>query len=631
MAKFNNTDIRNDLMIENEDLYIFPISEPVYTFLEKVWSSFCNKMVALVFPNQENIFDHSVFEVIKGHETQIVASSTHFKMKEMIGNQKNNKDIQDFIKKTKPIAFSDPQNESVKILQRAIAKYSHMQRPEVEIISLRHEDKLHPNLKVLLTETMRYAVGIPLIVKENPIGVLWGIRRRKLTEEQIQELTTQLHTLFDVIEYVIALEIDRKGDPYFARKNIEKSDTTSTIHHLMYTLQQGQLDPVTSIVAYSHSYNMMYRLDASYIVPTSNGFSVSLKHFAPEQMNDKKKIILTIPGFFCRRSVMDKVSKEMSLRYGYRVFSMDMRGRSRYTLPKKSSEKYSWTMDDYIQDDFPAVLKWIIDNYPDHEVVVMGHSMGGMIPRFYTSSYDRIKSMPGKDDRIDPYKYITGIVAITSPNYIDMDSPLFGLEMIKSGFKFLSNRMVYDMLFNIVSFPMKNTLTTIDLNSFFKFILNLHSSLRQFSFQISTKIVNLNDFVGYKQISPPEWYFLVEDVFCEESVKVILQFIRSQLSHENGFYSYDGTINYTKELENINLPIFTIVGSIDKIVPASTIRNFNKNVPHKKVAEFEQGHLGIIFHQPTVEEICRQTQEWIIEIETEKMKKLNSANLATIN
>ncbi len=610
MTKFNNTDIRNGLMVNIDDVYIFPISENVYSYLEKIWSSFVNKMVALTFPNDENIFDHSVFEVIQGIDTKIVASSTHFKMKEMIGN-KVNKDIQEFISKTRSIPLSDEKNESSKILKKAVLSYSHMNRPSVEIINLRSDDRVHPNLKNLLTETMRYAIGIPLIVKENPIGILWGIKRKKLTEDQKRDLTLQLHTLFDVIEYIVALEVDRKGDPYFARKNIEKSDTTSSIHHLLYTLQKGQRDPVTSIVAHSHVYNMMYRLDASYIVPTTGGYSVSLKHIAPEQLNEKKIVILMIPGFFCRRSVMDKLSREMALRYGYRVYSMDMRGRSRYTLPP-DGKRTSWTMDDYIQDDFPAVLQWIKSQHPDEDVVVMGHSMGGMIPRFYTAAYDRIISMPGKEDRINPHNLIKGIISITSPNYINLDSPLFGLDIIKNGFKFFSNRMVYDMLFNIVSFPVKNTLTTIDLNSFFKFILNLHSSLRQFSFQISTKIVNLNDFVGYKQITPPEWYFMVEDVFCEESIKVILQFIRSQLSHENGFYSYDGDLNYTKEMEKLNTPVFSIAGTLDKIVPLSTIEDIMElPIPNKKLETFEQGHLGIIFHQETVNKICKLTDDWI--------------------
>lgn len=614
MTKFNNTDIRNGLMVDAEDLFIFPISSEVYSFLEKVWSSFVNKMVGLNFPNQENIFDHAVFEVIKGSEIQIVASATHFKMKELIG-QKQNKDIQDFISKTKPIPLNDEKNQSTKIIQRAILDYSHMRRPSVEFVDLRKQSNLHPHLKMLLTETMRYAVGIPLIVKENPIGILWGIRRKMLTEEQKRDIISQLHTFFDVIEYVVGLEVDRKGDEYFARKNIEKADTTSSIHHLLYTIQPGQKEPVTSIIAHSHSYNMMYRLDASYIVPTTNGYSVSLKHFAPEQLNDSKSIVLTIPGFFCRRSIMDKLSREMALRYGYRVFSMDMRGRSRYTLPK-DAKKSSWTLDDYIYDDFPAVIQWIVKNFPGHDIIVMGHSMGGMIPRFYSSSYDLIKRMPGKENRIDPNKHIRAIVSITSPNYIDLGTNLFGLGMLRNGTQMIPNRAIYDMLFNLVSFPVRNTLATIDLNRFFKFILNLHSSLRQFSFQVSTKMVNLNDFVGYRQITPAEWYFLVEDVFCEESTKVIMQFIRSQLSHENGFYSYDGSINYTKEMENLRIPTYTVVGTVDKIVPPATTEGIYNipSIPNQKIDYFEQGHLGIVFHQETVNQICKEAHAWISEL-----------------
>ncbi|MCB1176679.1 MAG: alpha/beta fold hydrolase [Leptospiraceae bacterium] len=612
MTKFNNTDIRNGLMVESDDLYIFPVGSEVYGFLEKVWSSFVNKMVGLTFPNQEHIFDHAVFEVIQGHEIKIVASATHFKMKEAIGDTQS-KDIQDFISKTKSIPLNDEKNQSAKILQRAIMAYSHMDRPEVEFVDLRKQSNLHPHLKMLLTETMRYSVGIPLIVKENPVGILWGIRRRMLTEDQKRDIVSQLHTLFDVIEYVIGLEVDRKGDEYFARKNIEKADTTSSIHHLLYTVQPGQKDPVTSIVAHSHTYNMMYRLDASYIVPTTNGYSVSLKHFAPEHLNDSKTIILTIPGFFCRRSIMDKLSREMALRYGYRVFSMDMRGRSRYTMPKDSKSRYSWTLDDYIYDDFPAVIQWIIKNFPGHDVVVMGHSMGGMIPRFYSGSYDKIKKMKGKENRIDPNKYIRGMVSVTSPNYIDLASNIFGLGMLKTGASIIPNRAVYDILFNLVSFPVRNTLATIDLNSFFKFILNLHSSLRQFSFQIGTKIVNLNDFVGYKQISPAEWYFLVEDVFCEESTKVIMQFVRSQLSHENGFYSYDGKINYTEDMVNLKIPVYTIVGTVDKIVPPPTAEGIYdiKSIPNQKLSYYEQGHLGIVFHQETVNNICKEAHDWI--------------------
>lgn len=60
---------------------------------------------------------------------------------------------------------------------------------------------------------------------------------------------------------------------------------------------------------------------------------------------------------------MDKVAREMALKYGYRVFSMDMRGRSRQTLPYNGI-KEGWTIDDFIQEDFPAVLNWIRESFP---------------------------------------------------------------------------------------------------------------------------------------------------------------------------------------------------------------------------------------------------------------------------
>ena len=614
MTKFNNTDIGNGLMVKPEDIYIYPVSEPIYKFMEKVWSSFVNKMVGLVFSDDKHMFDHAIFEVIDGTELKIVATATHFKMKEMIG-KRSSKDIDEFMTKTKPISIFDEGNDSARIIQKAILSFSHAKRPDVEIINLR-DSKIHPSLRSLLTSTMRYSVGIPLIVKENPIGILWGIRKEKLTEAQKQEITMQLHTLFDVIEYVVARDVDNNGDHYFARKNIEKSDTTSSIHHLLYTVQKIQKDPVTSIIAHSHKYNVMYRLDASYIVPTAGGYSVSLKHFARENLNDTVKIISMIPGFFCRRSVMDKLAREMALEFGYRVFAMDMRGRSKHTIPKDVVNK-TWTLDDYIQDDFPAVLNWLSNRYPGKKIVVMGHSMGGMIPRFYTGAYEKLKQLPGKSNLPDPYEHIAGVVSITSPNYMNLESQILGLDMIKSGVKLISNKAIYDTLFNLVSFPVHSAVNSIDLNKFFRFNLNFHTSVRQFSFSVSSQIVNLNDFIGYKQITPPEWYFFVEDVFCEESIKVLLQFLRSQLGHDKSFWSYDGNINYTQEQQdNFELPIFSVIGNLDKIVPAETIEDV-LNLPkpkNKKVARFDQGHLGIIFHHETVQSITKQADEWIRDL-----------------
>ncbi|MCB1190956.1 MAG: alpha/beta fold hydrolase [Leptospiraceae bacterium] len=582
--------------------------------MEKVWSSFVNKMVALTFFNDEHIFDHAVFEVIQKDHLRMVVSASQFRMKE-VAEHKESKALRTYILKAKPTPFSDPNNRSARILKRTIIETSRESRPAIEYVNLAIDLDLHPNIKPLISPTMKYAFGMPLTVKENPIGILWGVRKEDITPPQKREIELQLHALYDVIEFVIDKELDFKEDAYMARKNIEKADTTSLTYHLFYTMVKGQKEPITNIIARSHYYNKLYRLDASYIIPTANGYSVSMKKFLPSNLNSQKKIILTIPGFFCRRSVMDKISREMALRYGYIVYSMDMRGRSKHTMPPGRIRE-GWTIDDYIQDDFPEVLKWIKEQYPDYKIVIMGHSMGGMIPRFYTSAYEEICQIKGKK-LPDPYEYISGLVAITSPNYINLKTNFLGIDSIAKGVRAVNNRFVTDLLFKVISFYVDHTLNTIDLNKFFKFLFNIHTSFRQFSFTIGRKMINIDDFVGYKQITPPEWYLLMEDIFCEESTRVILQFIRSQLDTEQSFLSFDGKINYTERQKNFKLPIYAVIGSVDALVPPENIEDGLALIQstNKKVSIYEQGHLGIIFHPPTVKELAKNAHEWILELD----------------
>ena len=83
----------------------------------------------------------------------------------------------------------------------------------------------------------------------------------------------------------------------------------------------------------------------------------------------------------------------------------------------------------------------------------------------------------------------------------------------------------------------------------------------------------------------------MEDVFCEESIKVLLQFLRSQLGHDKSFWSYDGQINYTQEQQdNFELLIFSVIGNLDKIVPAETIEDVLNLPKPKKIKKW----LGLI-------------------------------------
>lgn len=598
------------LMVQPDDIYIYPVPRQTLQFLDGVYTALVNKMVSLVYFNDEPCFSYSIFEAIDQESMKVVATATHFKLKEL-ALKKKVPGIEEYIKKAIPTRLDDPRNDSAQIIRESIIDFNKGLRPEIKFIDLKNEP-IHPDKRSLLSDTMNYGVGLPVFIKDQPIGILWGIAKDPIQEHEKEELRQQCFSLFDVIEFVIGKELDGKMDTYMARKNIEKADTHSSSKNLFYTVTENQKEPVTSIIFRSYQYETEYRMDASFIIPTSKGYAVSLKQFTPEKINATGKNLLLIPGFFCRRSVMDKLARELALKHGYRVFSMDMRGRSNQTMPK-NGKKEGWTMDDYIQSDFPEVLRWLKRHYPKESTVVIGHSMGGMIPRFYTAAYDKICRAQDGCNLPVPQDYIAGIVAITSPNYISLSSNLFYMDQIKKGLSLIPSRSVVDFFFGMASFSMQTTIQTIDLKKFFKILLNLHESLRPFSYDIGTKMLTIKDFVGYKEITPPEWYFLVEDVFCEESVSVIMQFIHSQLSNEKSFLSADGKLNYTEEMKNFDLPIYSILGTEDKIVPVDTKEDDLELLKSKNkvVEKYDQGHLGIVFHNETVRRICANVNDWI--------------------
>ncbi|GEM_PF-1159587 len=594
---------------EVDEIFILPVANDTEKFLRKVWGSFTNKMVSMTYSNDQPVFDHAVFEYVQAPNLKIVTSSSHFMMKEY-ANGVIPKELNGFIQKTKPIRMYHEKNLSARMIRSSMKKIRKGDTPDVEFVNLKEDKRLHPKVRTLMTPTMNYATGIPLFVNDHPIGVIWGIYRKAAAEDKKKEMELQLKSLFQAISEIVENQLNRGKDDYAARRAIEKIDTRSIREKIFYTRYGKQLKPVKSIISKSYINGKYYRLDASYTVPTTNGYSISFKRFFPQERNNTRTIVVMLPGFFCNRSLMDRLAREMTIHYGYPVFSLDMRGRSELTLPNGRIRE-GWTMDDYIQEDFPTALQWLRQNYPEDKIIVMGHSMGGFIPMFYTGSFDKIRAKANYNNLPNPQDVIGGIVAITSPSYIDLEMDIPGMDLIRSLGSFASTNTLTSTLIKFTSRITPNPLVTINLNMFFTFLHKISQSIRNFSFNVGTNWPTLRDFVGYRQITPPEWYFLMEDVFCEESVKVIIQFFKSQFSNKH-LVSYDGEIDYTEDLKNVQTPLLSVVGAVDKIAPPDTVvYGYEKVKGPKEKMVFEQGHLGITIHPPTVRAICKKTDSWI--------------------
>jgi len=599
-----------------ENIYVPELEKRVFHLISKIWHSFVNKIVSLTFTERDYCFEYGMFEVIDGNVTRIAAVSSQTSLGD-IANQKIPKEFNRFKKRTRSTPVSYQTSLTSSILRDAIIKKGRGEKTPIVAVDLKKDERIHPKLKDIITDDMNYAVGMALFFGDNPIGVLWGVSCDPLTSRQKALIYPQLHSLSDGISTIMSLEFSRSRYNFRAvRKTIEKIDTNSSILNLFYTKRAGQATPVRTIIGRSNLFNSSFRLDASYIVPTTRGYSISLKRFLPERGNRSAKTLLMIPGFFCNRSIFDHMAREMALRYGYKVISLDCRGRAKNTLPEGWFNK-AWSIDDFIYEDFPKALTWIREQYPDDRIVVYGHSMGGLIARCYAGSYHKIKEVTGNPDLPDPVEYIAGIVSIASPDYVDVKLGIPGAKILRHLTRlipesFQLQTMTGNAFNKLLAISISKVVPTINLRNIFSNLLDLHESIRQLTFDIGTRVLSLHDFIGFPQITPPEVYLLMEDIICEESTKVMIQFLRSQV-FGNCIMSFDGKINYTENLKNITLPVFSIVGSLDVIVPPETVRHGYDAIPStdKHLKEFKQGHMGLVMNPKTVREIAKITDQWI--------------------
>jgi len=591
-------------------LHIPSMSARRAAFMTEVQTAFVNKAVSFTFTDFSNCFEYSVLEMIEGENMRITASSSQFHLRELAEN-KANSTFKKFIARTRPLAINHEKNLSAQILRQSLYNSANYLPPMVEFLHIPSDERLHAAMKRLAPKGVRYAVGIALIIDRKPVGVLWGIHRKSFSADERKDVRQQMISLARAIDFIVAEEIS-EGDAASARRKIEKHDTTANLESLVYTQVPSQKRAVKSMVLYSNRYAEKYRQDTNYLVPTAGGCHASLKRYLPEHLNGQDRILLMIPGFFCNRSICDRLAKEMALEHGYIVFTLDVRGRSAETLPNKFFNNYHWSVDNYVWEDFPATLQWIKATHPGKKVVVFGHSMGGMIPLFYSSAYDKYGKARSKHLAIKPESIIDGIVSITSPIYIRIAAESAWFNMFRDSAKLITGNILAEPLMRAINFTLTSTVGGIDLNKFFKFLHNISASIRGLSFDVSYRLPTLKEFIGYEQITPPEWYFFMEDVFCEESIQVISQFIRSLIDGDN-FTSTDREINYTLELNELEIPHFTIVGTIDEIAPPDTVRqgHLAGKSPKNKIAEYKQGHLGIVTHPETVKQIAIDADEWI--------------------
>lgn len=593
-----------------DELYVHSPGESTQQFVQKIQNNFTNLMAKVQSKEGKYYFTYTIFQTLKDGYLQITSLVNRRAMLR-ISQGRSPKFLKNFVEMEHKTYLSEKDNISTRLLKSAVySKILETGELPIEFVDLNEKEKLPSYIQSFIRSKMEVAVGVPICTSKQPLGILWGISPFKLKNLQKDSIVERLLALHKDISSLIQVWLETgKNDVKSLGKLIENIDLFFRYEKVFSIEVPFSKSLVRSVIGYSYSFEKMFRTDSDIVIPTSRGFSISLKRYLPQKIKDKKTILLMIPGFFCNRELMKFLAREMSFRYGYEVFTLDLRGRSNSTLP--NNKHNGWTVDDYIMEDFPIALNWLKEQYPKAQFIIYGHSMGGMIPRFYYASYQKILERGLATPLPDPNGLLKAVITITSPTYVNIVSQMPGFELMKRAVSTVGKFHVSNIIIRSISRTISSTVPAISLNELFQFIHGI-GSVKDFSYTISKKLLTIKNFVGYPQITTPEWYHVLEDIFCKESVKTIAQFLKAQISDRN-FYSFDDKINYTQDQKFFTLPLFTVVGSIDTIAPPETVIPANNLVSSeiKELKMYPQGHLGIIIHPPTVKQIAEDTYNWL--------------------
>jgi esterase/lipase len=85
---------------------------------------------------------------------------------------------------------------------------------------------------------------------------------------------------------------------------------------------------------------------------------------------------------------------------------------------------------------------------------------------------------------------------------------------------------------------------------------------------------------------------------------------------EEKITSCDGKINFTEEFRKINMPVFAIAGTLDKLAPPESVKPIfdiiSSQIKHYR--EYEAGHLDIIEGKLAKEVISKDVVDFLLKI-----------------
>lgn len=314
--------------------------------------------------------------------------------------------------------------------------------------------------------------------------------------------------------------------------------------------------------------------EEDHFIQTADGWTLALHRYVPAETKYVEPVLLT-HGFIENRRVWDLDDEHSIARrlveQGFEVWTMDLRGSG-------ASEKTNWAfdIDDFVDYDAPATIEYILATTGAPQILMGGHSMGGLV------TYAMLEGPLAPKVK----------AAVTLAGAGTMSGGL-ELKLMLVNFFAIAGLALGPILPDDLPFPFRTALQLLlgENDAAWAAIGKLMDSLLGRPF-------------WYEGNMTPELVTLLLRVGCADtSMNVVKQF---------GSYAASGKVaGITDNLWRITAPVLAIAGAEDLVIPASNVKTVAQKCGAKFVEIPGVGHEDICVGEKSPALVYPLVVEWM--------------------
>lgn len=320
------------------------------------------------------------------------------------------------------------------------------------------------------------------------------------------------------------------------------------------------------------------RADEIHFADTKDGWRIRLCRYLPKGDEASREPVLVVHGANANQWNMtapaDESLVDLLTKSGFDCWCIDLRG-CRSSKPPKGTSRFSAKIDDYIRQDLPAAIAYVLRTADRERLHWVGHSMGGMMLYAYVLAHG---------DR-----YVATGSTIGSPVGFSEDPGLTKLEPV------LKLARLFPRLVEFV------WQTSAPFCPAFK--LNLPFA------PVSWPNMHRN--------AGPEVFFNVAELLPPDAANHFMEWARGK----GPWKMLNGTLNVEAGLKSLAFPLLVVAGKGDPLTPIKKIEAFYEALPGKdkrlvivsrangNVADYN--HLDLVWGRDATKDVFRPVAAWL--------------------